>query len=262
MIAEQLSHEPGEPKRSLTVQSVDRAFDVMAELARSAQALSALELSRRVGLHRTIVHRLLRTLVRYEIAQEVGGGAYRLGPGILEFSAPYVNNLRMRRIALPHMVDLNSRGIGERGLSLTLGVPTPEHIVIIERVWNRRTSLDSFLAIPVGLPLLHSAAGRAYLAALPEERAQHIAGDSAYQELAPRLAEVRAAQGVAFAQNEITPGIAAIAVVLQTAPGVPVGTLVVAGAMQASDLTVESELSVAMMRAARIISDSLAAVAD
>src|SRR5690242_14373891 len=68
-----------------TVQSVERTFDVLEALAAARQPVSISELSQKLGLHISTVHRLLGTLIERGYArQDESGGRYAIGPRLLE----------------------------------------------------------------------------------------------------------------------------------------------------------------------------------
>ncbi|MBO0848179.1 MAG: helix-turn-helix domain-containing protein, partial [Pseudonocardia sp.] len=62
------------------VQSVERAAQVLDGLIVAEHTLTALELSRVTGIHRTNVHRLLRTMRDIGMVREPSPGHYDLGP--------------------------------------------------------------------------------------------------------------------------------------------------------------------------------------
>ena len=65
--------------RPVTVHAVVRALAVLQALSESRDGLRLVDLSQRVGLHKSTVYRLLRTLVDLGyVAQEAHGGLYVL----------------------------------------------------------------------------------------------------------------------------------------------------------------------------------------
>ncbi len=247
--------------RSSTVQSVERAVEVLDALAASPRPQSALDISKRIGLHRTIVHRLLRTLASRQLVLDLGNGGYRLGAGLTELSASYIDTLALRRLALPHMVDLHAREMDGHAWHLSLTVPTRAHMVIIERVWSQSSPLDSLMAIPTALPLRKSAAGRAYLAALPDTVGRAAIGEDDHALLLAGLLTVRQQGGVAFARNEFIPGIDAIAVPIGPLAA-PVGVLVLSGTELEAQLDPDSSMAHVLVRSARTITEALSVVGD
>lgn len=242
------------------MQSVERALDVLNTLSTRRYPQSALEVSKRMGVHRTIVHRLLRTMAARHIVQEVAPGSYRLGSAIMQLATQYLDDLTLRRLALPHMVDLNSRGLSERGWHVTLGVPAPSQIVIVERVWDPQVSLDFLLSFPVGMPMTGSAAGAAFLARLDEKAALEWTSPEEYAALRPRLDEVNAAGGLSFSIGELMPGIGAMAIAIESGPNAPVGTLILSGPNLQEEFDPNSPVAQMVARTALLISGLMESV--
>ncbi len=67
------------------VQVLDRALAILDVLAEAERELGPAELGRRLSLHKTTIHRLLRVLERHGfVRQEKGHGKYRLGVRLFE----------------------------------------------------------------------------------------------------------------------------------------------------------------------------------
>lgn len=66
--------------------SLDRALQLLFELAKNPQGLSATELARRLSTQRPPLYRTLRTLLRYRMITRDEGKLYRLGTGVLELA--------------------------------------------------------------------------------------------------------------------------------------------------------------------------------
>ena len=72
-------------RRDPTIQSVDRAARILKALAAGSPRLGVSELAERLGLAKTTVHGLLRTLERQDLVeQDPETGKYRLGPEMLQ----------------------------------------------------------------------------------------------------------------------------------------------------------------------------------
>ena len=66
------------------VQSIERALRILEELAEENEGLGVTELSKRLDLHKSTVHRILTTLLTFEyVEQDTITERYRLGIKLL-----------------------------------------------------------------------------------------------------------------------------------------------------------------------------------
>jgi DNA-binding IclR family transcriptional regulator len=246
-------------KRSTTVQSVDRACAVLDRLSASSVPRSALELSEELGLHRTIVHRLLRTLTANGMAREERGGRYLLGARALVMGLDYLERMAVRKVALPYLLELRTNVIRDRPWAVTLGVPVEHEVVLVERVWNEQAPLSSLVDLGVRLPIDRSAAGWSLLAYYDAAEAAQVVGRPRLRELKPQLDEVRELNGLAFADSSLRPGISALAAPIFHPSGRPAAAVIVAGSELSSELHAESEASQQLQRVADLVTATLRA---
>jgi IclR family transcriptional regulator, KDG regulon repressor len=93
-------------------QAVERAIQVLELLSAGDAALSLQEMSRRLNLHPSTLHRILKTLEEQDyLARFADTEQYRLGPRILTLAARMLNTLPIREVAAPYL----------RRLSIELG---------------------------------------------------------------------------------------------------------------------------------------------
>ena len=77
-----------------TVQSLDRAFDLLETLCRSRNGMSIGGLSAETGLHKSTVHRLLASMcARGYVQRDAETSVYRAGMRLCEMSSYIVDNL-------------------------------------------------------------------------------------------------------------------------------------------------------------------------
>lgn len=85
--AQVIDAEAGSPATvsAYRVQVLDRALAILDVLAEADRELGPAELARRLSLHKTTIHRLLRVLERHRfVRQEKGHGKYTLGVRLFE----------------------------------------------------------------------------------------------------------------------------------------------------------------------------------
>lgn len=244
--------------RSATVQSVDRACRVLDQIRARQGPMSAIEVAESIGLHRTIVHRLLRTLLKNGLVREESPGRYNLGHTALTMGLDYLDRLAIRRVALPYMIEI-ANSVLRKPWAVTLGVPVDDDVILVERVWTPSSSaLDSLLDIGSHLPINHTAAGWCLLAYMDDSDAARRVGTVELEAMQPVLTEVRERQGLAFASNELTPGISAIAAPIFNNSNEPIAALIVSGPRLQAELRPDSELAEKLHRGANAITRNYA----
>ncbi len=149
-----------------TVQSVERTLDLLEALAERGEAGIA-QLSSRVGLHASTVHRLLSTLIaRGYVRQNPGTGRYLLGLKPLEVARAVRDHLDLRMEALPVLRDLMRRS----GETANLAVLDDQQVVYLEQVSSPGWMLRMFVQVGARAPLHSTASGKVLLAHLAPER--------------------------------------------------------------------------------------------
>lgn len=152
-----------EPKAG-GVPALERALSVLEALAQSRKGYSVSELSRRLGLPKSSLHLILRTLERRGYLQkQSAGGRYKFGLKLISLSRTALDGVELRDEARPALAALAQR----TGLTVHMGVLERSEIVIIER-------LDSASPIRVvswigrRMDLNSTAVGKALIAYLSE----------------------------------------------------------------------------------------------
>lgn len=114
-----------------TLQSVDKALDLLWAFDGRRADLGVVELARKVGLSPSNVSRLLSSLVHGGLVEyDEATGRYRLGIGLVRLAAVVTGHLDLRTLARPHLVELTD-GTKE---TASLSIFTGEHAVTIDFV--------------------------------------------------------------------------------------------------------------------------------
>ncbi|NLI60948.1 MAG: IclR family transcriptional regulator [Clostridiales bacterium] len=144
---------------SNTVQSVDRAFEILETLAIEKDGLGVTEIGKRVGLHKSTVHRLLNSMAeRGYIEQNQDTGAYRLGLKFIELCSLYLNHVELKTEAQPYL----------RNLSVLTGQPVhlatliEGEAVYIDKIENYH-NIRMYSSIGKRIPLHCTAVGKILL---------------------------------------------------------------------------------------------------
>ncbi len=89
------------------VQSIQRAVTILRSFTEAEPELGVTELSRRLGLHKSTVSRMIATLQSEGlIDQNQETGKYRLGVGLVSLAGVALGRLNARAAALPHLASL------------------------------------------------------------------------------------------------------------------------------------------------------------
>ncbi|GAA0378726.1 transcriptional regulator [Acrocarpospora corrugata] len=238
--------------RRSVVQSVTRAFDVLNLLRDSTSPMSVQEIARSTGLDRTVVHRLLRSLLQQAMVVEERG-LFRVGPASVLLANRYHDDLLVRRLALPYMVELQAGDIADKPWTATLSIAVGNVSAVIERIWTPRTPLDLVLAVGDTFPIHSTATGRSMLAYYDPDKLIEVVGADRARELAVVLESVRSAGGVGLSKGEAVPGVEAIAAVILSRRQTPVAAISVSGVDLGDQMNQTSPLASTLRRAAGAI---------
>lgn len=254
-----------EPHSVPVIQSVDRAARILKALSGGSRSLGVSELAISLGLAKTTVHGLLRTLQEHRLVeQNTESGKYQLGPALLEFSNGYLDLSELRARSLPWSEVLALR-VRE---SVRVGVLHGNAILVIHHVFRPDTTVQ-ILEVGAVLPLHATALGKAVLAyAPPAVRQAHA--EAALAQLTGRTLTAPAELGqdldlvrgrrYAVEREEAILGESGFAAPIFDRRRLVIGAIGVAGARERLDLPdVEERIVAAVIEAARSISRDLGA---
>jgi DNA-binding IclR family transcriptional regulator len=200
-----------------TVKSLVKALNILQVLADEEPPYTLTELSRRLHLHVSTVHRLLVNLVRHGFVEEDGvSGGYQLSYCVLRMGLRVLDRLDFRRAAHALLRDLNLR------------TQETVHLAILQE--TRAISIEKFDSPqPVGLdarlggvmPLHCTGTGKTLLAYQGEELLEQIAQSpglprltahtlTSLPQLRRELERIRE-QGYAVDQEEAVEGLSCVA---------------------------------------------------
>jgi len=154
---EQLTEDEGARH---TVQSVERTLDILEALADFKRPVPLSELSGRVGLNVSTVHRLLATLIERGYAQQdPATGRYGIGRRLLSLSSGMDGNNDLQLIAHPVL----QRLAAEAGETANLSVRSGDQLVYIDQVQADRM-MRMFTRVGSSVPLYSTGSGKLFLA--------------------------------------------------------------------------------------------------
>lgn len=168
---DRIEREPQEERTGgqRSIQSVDRAFDLLEVLAASRGELPLKEISQRVGLSKSTCHGLLATMERRGYVGQTASGAYTLGLRLTELGVQAVNRLDLRREAKEALRRLSTE------LQETVHLVTLQgtDVVYIDKIESQH-SIRMVTQIGSRFPAWCTGVGKAVLANLPQIRLEKL----------------------------------------------------------------------------------------
>ncbi|MGO4533817.1 IclR family transcriptional regulator [Leifsonia sp. 2MCAF36] len=197
------------------LQTLSRGIRMLELLADAGEPLSIPAIASRLGLHRSIAYRILRTLEDHGLVIRDAAGAVELGPRMATLARAVSRDLQSA--ALPQLTAVAN----ELGMTAFLAVldrhdvvtlvtvePTHAHATVAQRPGTRH-------------PLASGAPGIAIQSVLTDAQWSALPGEHVRDE-----AELARARGYATSHDEVIAGLASIAVPVR-APRQPVAALAV-----------------------------------
>lgn len=139
--------------------TLDRGLLVLELVADNPGGLSLGEIADALGLHRTVVHRLVRTLAAHRLVTSDAYKRYLLAPGVIRLAEGVDQDLRS--VALPLLEDLADTVRA----TVNISVPEGDEVVVLATVEPRRADVHVAYRAGQSHPLSRGSAGLAILMA-------------------------------------------------------------------------------------------------
>jgi DNA-binding IclR family transcriptional regulator len=140
------------------INSLEKATKILDLLAASGD-LSVSEIGRKLGMHRSAIHRFLATLKSLGYLEQTEDSNYRLSFKLFELGMSVANRIEIRKIVHPFLIGLRARHEETANLAILDGLD----IVYIDKIESPHL-LRMDLAIGCRIPAYLSALGRVILA--------------------------------------------------------------------------------------------------
>lgn len=246
------------------ISSIEKALDVLTELARSGREMGTVELSQSLGFHVATVSRMLQILRQKGFIQHnektrkfsLGTASFELGRAVFRLLQG-----NLLKIAMPYLVDLCEQ-VGETVVLETMSGDD----LIVGYIAQGRNSLTVAPRIGDKMPFHVSPGGKSILAfsdprvadsLLPEELEAFTPSTITDRAaLARCLDEVRR-RGFAFSQQEMLLGVHTVGAPIFDHDNRPIAAVVIVGLVSRIPLDPDSPLLVALLKTARDISAQL-----
>jgi IclR family acetate operon transcriptional repressor len=155
-----------------TVQAFDRALAILDAFTPERSALGVSEIARITGLSRSTVHRLLVTLRRHELVQQLPDTKnYTLGPHLLRLAQVAFSNVNLKTIAKEVMEQLRSRCDETVGLHTRLD---PTTRTVLDQAESSQALRRTYTEIGLPIPIYQGAPGKVLLAHSPPELQEEV----------------------------------------------------------------------------------------
>jgi DNA-binding IclR family transcriptional regulator len=242
-----------------------QVLEVIGEATTSGARLS--DVMRATGLGRATTHRFLKSLADQGLIEgDPDTGRYFLGMKLLMLSGAASNRFGLARRAAPALQRLAER----TGDTIYLSIRIGEAAICLDRVEGAFPIRTLTLKIGDRRPLGVGAGSMALLAFQPQPEIERIvsqqAGAAAVfgfdQATLLSLAEATRAQGYAFNDGRIIPGMSAIGVPIVGRSGTPVAALSVAAITSRMELPRRSNIVTWLHEEARSIERELGPILD
>ena len=251
----------GRPSWELT--SVRNAARLLKEFSRTDRELGVSELSRRLGLATSTVHRLLATLAAERLLERAPAG-YRLGLALHDLGANVAPHLDLHEAALPVMATLRH----STGETVQLAVLDGLESVYIDRLESPHT-VRIFSRVGTRLPATTTSTGKVLLAALPADELELRLARWIPERHTPfsivepavlrkRLGEI-AARGWAENLQESRVGVVSVGAPVRGGDGVVIAALSVAAPTDRAAPDALRRIRAAVLEAAAVVSRRLGA---
>lgn len=163
----------------MSVQSLDRAFDILELLSRERHGLMLTDIGNRLDLHKSTVYRLLSSLRdRKYIEKDPDSGNYRLGMEFIALSSQYLNSLELKTEAEPYLRRLSER-LGETVFLATLQAG---EVVYLDKV-ERFDGLRRYSIIGQRRPVYCTSLGKSLMMDLDSQHIREILGKKPLKKL-------------------------------------------------------------------------------
>lgn len=200
------------------IASVQRAIQILEALTDGPDGAGARDLARQLDIPRSSVQRILQTLeLSGAVVQNTETRQYHAGPAILQIGFSFVQDLDVRRIAIPYMERLREASKESVGLTVRMG-DTRIYVELLESEFELRAKP----MLGRSYPLYSGAPGRVILSYLSDREINRILEDISLVQYTPntpaspeRLWELirqTRKNGYAIAYEETMLGLSTIAV--------------------------------------------------
>ena len=258
------------PRVRAGIQSLERAFAILEDVARHRDGIGLADLSKRVGLHTSTTFHLVRTLVQLGyVSQMEDSRRYRVGVRVFALAAGALDENALLAYAMPAL----ERLAAETGESSHFAIRSGDEVVVVARIaGSGMLQLADRAGAP--RPAHATAIGKVLLAAMPAEHLEQFVARVGLRRFTPKTIVERAAlvrqvdearrTGIAFDDGEFDAEVRCVAVPVRDFAGRVAGAIGISGPIWRLSLQALHEKATRVRAAAAALSAQLGApdVAD
>ncbi len=163
-----------------SVHSIERAFDIIEDVAVRQNGTSLTDIATRVNLHKSTVHRIISTLLQRGYLEKTDQGNYKLGLRLIDVVSHYINNLELQTEARSYIADIAAHV----GLTCNLGVLDGDKVVHIERV-NMNSLEKLYFQIGDKVNAYCSSLGKCLLSNYSKKEIEDVMADCSFIKFTP-----------------------------------------------------------------------------
>lgn len=233
-----MASDPRKTERTSASQTLSRGIRVLEVLADAQEPLTVDQVAERLGVHRSIAYRLIRTLEDHSLVTRDPAGRIELGARLAALAAGIAHDLQAA--ALPELTAVAN----ELGMTCFIAVLDHEECVTLVSVEPRHAAASVAQRPGSRHPVTAGAPGRAVLAQLPAEEWP--------EDVKEAVREV-ASRGYADSHGEVIENLSAVAVPLSLRGHSPAALAVV----YLSSSHAPAQLAERLKTAAKAVRDAL-----
>lgn len=223
------------PKERGGIQSLERAFAILEEVARNREGINLVDLSRAVGLHNSTAFHLVKTMAQLGYVSQVRDSKrYRIGSRLFTLATGALEENALLALATPVLETL-TRETGEAG---HFAIRSGNDVVVIARTAGSGL-LQMVDRTGAQRPAHATALGKVLLAALSDDQIRQCLGPDALRKFTAKtlverdalLREIREVRrkGIAYDDGEFDAEIRCVAVPVHDFAGRVAGAVGISG---------------------------------
>lgn len=163
-----------------SVQSIERAFDIIEAVAVHQEGLGLTEVADQVELHKSTAYRIIATLTQRGYLDRTGEGKYKIGLKLIEAVSCYINSLELQTEARPYVMQITA----ELGLTSHLGVLDGDKVVYIEKM-DVVSTVKMYSQIGLRMHAYCSSLGKCLLCNYSKEQLDQVMADCSFIKFTP-----------------------------------------------------------------------------
>ncbi len=154
-----------------TIQSVVKIFSMLEILSDHEEGLSIKELSEKMTIHKSSVHRMASTLIHLGyLSQNPESLKYRINLKIISLGLKTLQSLDIVSIAKPYLKNL----LAKTDQTITLGAIEHNQVVYVDKLLPKTSSFTINSHVGKSMPLYCAAVGKILLAHLSREKFEEL----------------------------------------------------------------------------------------